>query len=409
MHERLGTNGHKVTISSYIALVVAGVALFFSNLHRLSLGVLGESIIAEYGLTDSQFGMLGAAIFYSYGLLQIPSGVIADMVPAKKLITFSSFATGVAALLFANASSFESLVIARVLTGIGTSFIYVPGLALIRREFGDKNYASMVGIFGVMGGLGGIFSSTPLRLLADRFHWTLLFKVFAAISIVMSIVSWFAIKEHSAIVSGKQKKRIGNVRDVLSMGALSVTLWFMLVSGTRLGFQSVWAGRFFRQSLGTDPTGASFCLMMLSVGGLFGTVILGRMADRFGSVKMLTAGTLILAATWVVLALMPHGSPLALIMAVCLINGVFASTSTVGYGCVRLFVPTESTGFATGINNAIIFAGGILFTQAGSSLMDMTGSDDPTVRYSLLMWSFVVTAVFCAAAVLIINRRRINE
>lgn len=400
---------HRPGLSSYVALIVAGVALFFSNLHRLSLGVLGETIISEFSLTDAQFGALGSAIFYSYGLLQIPSGIIADLIPAKKLITFSSLATGISAIMLARAESYEGLVIARVITGFATSFIYVPGLALIRREFGDKVYASMVGIFGVMGGMGGIFSSAPLRFLADRFHWTQLFTVFGIISILMSLVSWTMIKEHHEVGRASGKRRLGNWRDILSAGALSVTLWFMMVQGSRLGFQSVWAGRFFRQALGAEPTGASLCLMMFSAGGLCGTVILGRLADRFGNVRVLTIGTLLLGATWSGLLLTPYGAPLLPVMALCLANGIFASTSTVGYGCVRLFVPPESTGFATGINNAMIFAGGIIYTQASSWMMDLSGSDDPTVRFSVLLWGFVIAAVGCSLLVLITNRKRIKE
>lgn len=158
-----------------LMVVVLGMAYFFSNFHRLSLSVIGDVIAVDYDLTSQQLATLGSAIFYSYALMQIPCGFIADRVPAKRLIAGSCVLAAGATLWFAYASGFTSLVLARVLTGLATALVYVPSLAVIRKQFGDRRYGTMTGIIVAMGQLGSVCASAPLKFLADQFSWRFAF------------------------------------------------------------------------------------------------------------------------------------------------------------------------------------------------------------------------------------------
>ena len=83
--------------------------------------VLGPLLAAEFGISAAGLGLLTGMYFFSFGLFQIPLGVLLDRFgPRRVNATLLLLAAG-GALLFAQASSFEALVLARALIGLGVS------------------------------------------------------------------------------------------------------------------------------------------------------------------------------------------------------------------------------------------------------------------------------------------------
>ena len=387
-------------------IAVLGMAYFFSNFHRLALGVIGDMIAADYHLTERQLSALGSAIFYSYALMQIPGGWIADRIPAKKIIVGSCVLTAAATLWFAWAGDFASLVLARILTGLATALVYVPALTVIRKQFGDGTYGTMTGIMVAMGQLGSVCASAPLRALSDRWSWQTAFLVIGGISLILAAAAWRLVLDPKPAGESAARRKTG-WKAAFSAGSLGVAAWFFVTGGTRLSFQSLWGTRYFTQALELDASASSWYLMLISIGCIAGSVLLGKCADKIGSLKTLVCSTTVFAALWACLALVRPGASPGILAALCLLLGAMgAGGFTVGFSCIRLFAGRENTGIVTGVSNCCAFLGSAVFTQVNGELLLLAPAGDAGGQFSFLLGLFCLLSLAATAAVAIINRRR---
>lgn len=397
----------KPGLRAVVMVAVLGAAYLFSNFHRLSLSVIGNVIAEDYGLSTLQLGTLGSAIFYSYALMQIPCGFIADKISARKLVTASCAMTALSTVWFSYADSFPALVAARILTGISTAMIYVPALAAIRKQFGDRIFGTMTGVMVAMGQLGSLCASAPLKFLTDRFGWRSTFLMIGGISLVLALAAWLLILEPKAEPAARmQPAKKTNWRAAFTMGGLSIAVWFFITGGTRLSFQSLWGLRFFVQSVQTTASQSSLYLMYISIGCILGSMIFGRVADRIGNIRTVVCSTGLFALLWVALAALQPQTPTWIIFSVCMLMGAAgAGGFTVGFSCIRLFVSKENTGVITGINNCSAFMGSAIFTQLSGSLMGLSPAAAPRGQFQFLFLVFAALSTACAVFVAVANRR----
>lgn len=389
-------------------LVVLGLGYFLSNFQRLALAVLGDGVIRDFGLTEAQYALLGAAIFYPYAALQVPSGYVGDRVAARKLITFSCMVSGAGALVFALSSGYAGIVAGRLIASAGTAFVYVPALAVLRRSFGDRNYGTAAGLFMATGQLGSISAAAPLRFLSG---WLTREQIFLGVGILTLAAAAGArlfLSDGDGPGSAKARPAV-RAKEFLSLGFFSLILWFMLAIGVNMAFLSLWGGRFFTQSLALSPAEGSICLMMISVGSLIGSIFLGRAADKCGVLRTLIVCGLVRGIGWAVLGYLPEGSGVMAPAVVCLIAGIFLTgASTAGFAAVKLFVPPENTGLATGIINCFIFIGSGLFTQLCGPIMGLA-SGGAHEQFKFLLAVFAGLICGGCALIAIVNRRRLSE
>jgi MFS-type transporter involved in bile tolerance (Atg22 family) len=91
------------------------------------------------------------------------------------------------------------------------------------------------------------------------------------------------------------------LENAMQPGFLSVTLWFFFSGGTRIAFQGLWGGVYFTGPLGYTDGQNGILLMLISLGCIAGAMLLGRVADRFGSLRTLVWSGWTLPAVWMLL------------------------------------------------------------------------------------------------------------
>lgn len=379
-----------------IMMVVLGLAYFFSNFHRLSLGVVSDTIQTEFQLSTTQLGLLGSALFYPYAIMQLPSGFIGDRVPANKLIAASCILTACSTLLFSVSQQFSLLVVARMMAGVATALVYVPALAAIRRKFGDAVYGTMVGIMVSLGQIGAVCASAPLQFLTNVLGWRKAFFIIGCLTVILSIGCWLFIDDNKNSSQTKQKKE-NAWKMVVQPFAIALIVWFFITGGSRLSFQSLWGGKFFTEALSMSPDASSIMLMCISIGCIVGASILGSISDRIGSTKTVIFSSLIFVCTWIAYAVCKENSSRLFIGAVGILLGAFgAGGFTVGFSCISLFAKKQYTGTITGIVNFFTFTGSAIFTQVCGSFME-------SLPVSTARGQFQVLFICFAAASLIVT------
>lgn len=400
-----------LTVDLAATLFVLAAAYFLSNFQRMMLAVLGGGMAADLGLSDAQLAMLGAAIMYPYAALQIPAGVAGDKISPRRLLIFSCAVSGIGGMIFALSTNFSYIVFGRAMIGVGTSFVYIPALAVLRRSFGDEHYATAAGLFMSVSTIATLCASTPLNILSEVVSRQSIFVGLAGLTIVSGLGALIFIRDERPTIkvhSQAQGRAVG-LRAALSTGVISMFVYFILSSGVSNAFFGLWAGRFYTRSLGLSMHEMSYCLLANSVAGFVGSTTFGPACDRIGVMKTLLATTIIRAGLWVGTGLLPDGCGIVPPLILSLITGYMGSAGAIpAYATVKLFVEPQSTGLASGVYNCAIFAGSGVFTQLSATLIAIAPG---TVheQFSTLMFVFGALTLVAGIVPSIINRKRFAE
>jgi len=59
---------------------------FIGFFHRMSVGAIHEDLEREFGLSSASLAAFGSIYFYVYTVMQIPAGILADTLGARKTV-----------------------------------------------------------------------------------------------------------------------------------------------------------------------------------------------------------------------------------------------------------------------------------------------------------------------------------
>ncbi len=173
--------------SSYQKFVVIIIALlqFTIVLDFMILSPLGDILMKALSMTTKQFGSVVSAYAFSAGISGFLAAGFADKYDRKKLLLF--FYVGfIAGTLFCGlANTYESLLVARILTGIFGGVIGSISMAIITDIFSLQQRGRVMS-FVQMAFAGSQILGIPIGLLlADKFSWHATFFMVVILAIVI--------------------------------------------------------------------------------------------------------------------------------------------------------------------------------------------------------------------------------
>jgi len=197
-----------------VLLVLAAL----SYLDRQIITLLVDPIKADLGVTDTQIGFaqgIGFVLFYA--IAGIPLGMMADRY-SRRLIIFGgivvwSLATAACGL----ASSFEELLIARLMVGAGDAALLPAAYSLIADSFERGRLATAMATFslgsiaggaislaigGALAGLAGDLAGGNLPFFGERAQWQVVFLIVGLGGLPFSLLV-FLIREPPRVRPGQ--------------------------------------------------------------------------------------------------------------------------------------------------------------------------------------------------------------
>jgi MFS family permease len=121
-------------------------------------------------------GLLITGYFLIYGVMQLPAGVLADILGPRKSILWFTALTCLGSLLFWLSYRYELLLAAQVIIGVGTSVFYVNAVTLVIRWFPPEKKATAIGVLSASMGIGGFASYMGFPLSISLWgSWRLLY------------------------------------------------------------------------------------------------------------------------------------------------------------------------------------------------------------------------------------------
>ena len=324
-------------------------------------------ISGEFALSDVQAGLISTALFLAAGATMLVFGDLADRYPPRGAVTFGMALTLAGNVASALAPSYEALLLAKAVGGVGGGFGFLAGIRYVQRRYGDARPHFGQGLYGAgypLGSAIGLWGMPPLALLWD---WRGAFWVTSAI-IGAVLIAWLLATPVDRM------HRPGTMLDA----ARCLNCWWTFVqhaAGFGLVFAAAtWVTTFLLREFG----------LPLEVSGLLGSILLvvavvarpigGFLVARehVRTVVVMRIAQLIILAGVALIALPGRPLAAALIGAIALgLGGGIPYSAVFNTGAASLpSAPSAAQGLTA--------LGGLLGTLVGA----------PAMGYAIQTWGF---------------------
>jgi ACS family glucarate transporter-like MFS transporter len=200
----------------WIAVFLFSLAMI-NYMDRIALSIAAKPIAEEFHLTSVGMGYLFSSFIWSYALFLIPIGLLIDKFGVKRVGGFGIFIWSLATALTGAASSFASLLTARLVMGAGESVSNPVGAKVIREWIPSTERGTITAIFNSGSYAGPAICSLVLAALVAAFGWRMSFVIAGSIGFVWLLawyffygkpeqVSWLSEKERDLIVETRTAK-----------------------------------------------------------------------------------------------------------------------------------------------------------------------------------------------------------
>ena len=338
---------------------------------RVTPGVLNVDLMRDFHLNAAQLGNLASFYFYFYAASQIPTGIANDRFGPKMLIVVGQAITGIGALLFAMAGSFESAAVARALIGLGHGVAWVSLLELSAAWFAPRVFGTMSGLSLALGTLGAVLAQAPLLMLSHSFGWRWVLGAVGVLCLGLSLLALLRIRNRpeelgyegflparKAPTLAEVGRGLGEVWRYRNTGLLFIAPGG--VCGAFLTFTTLWGMPFLTQQRHLPAGQASWVVASMLVAFSVGGVLWGRVSDRWRRRKApyLLGGVMMLAG-FALLVLWPQ-APWVLLLLALLLSSVGSGGMVVGFAWAKESVPPRLAGTASGVHNTGVMVGALV-------------------------------------------------
>ncbi len=278
-----------------VALLSVNFGIVFFD--RNALSFLMPFVLPDLGLNNTQVGMLASALSLTWACAAFGIGVISDKTGSRKaLLIIATLAFSICSFLSGIATSFATLLAARLLMGAAEGGVMPISQALVAAEVRPERRGLAMGVTQNFGSnlLGSFAAPVLLTAFATHAGWRHAFFLAGAPGILAALLMWRYVREQPAadghVAVPREKLTLGAAfaeRNVLICAALGVLLVSYLVI--------CWAFMplYLTQIRHYDPQTAGWLMGSLGVSATIGAFLISGLSDRFGRRPLMIAMPLI--------------------------------------------------------------------------------------------------------------------
>lgn len=338
-------------------------AFVLSNSYALAMfsrttgSVLVLALATSFDVGIAEASLIATVFFWVYALLQLPAGVLADMLGPRRLAVLGALVTGIGSLGFAGATSLDMAVFARTFVAAGCAVVFVSMMRHIRTHWTERRMATVSGRCILVGNLGAIVSAGPLSLLLATVDWRTVCAGIGLLSFVIAAVLWRVMDDALASRRCHTVAAIATeLRAVVRNPYCQIGLLLMAgLAGSYYGLASLWILPLL-MAQGISNSTAALQASLLIAGFALGACLLGWLGDRSGRRWTLTTACIGAFLCWNLLATTPSLGSFGvglLLFALGFCSGSF----NLVYALVIERNPLAHAGTATAFVNIGIFLG----------------------------------------------------
>jgi MFS transporter, YNFM family, putative membrane transport protein len=315
---RIGEAGYRRITAALFAAGVATFALIYSTQALLPEFPRAFSVSAAQSTLSVSLTTIGL------GVALLVAGPVSEVVGRTRLIHLSLAASAVVAVACAVAPTWEVLLGLRLLQGVTLAGLPAVATAYLREELHPGTHARAAGVYIGGTAIGGMTGRLVTGLVADVAGWRWALAAIAVVGLgcVVVVLLLLPASRHFVAVPARVGRLAAMTRRALrdpallslyAIGACSVGAFVAVFNA--LGFRLTSAP--FDLGLGT----AGLVFLVYPIGTL-GSMVAGRLADRFSRRGVVPVGCLVFLAG--VLLTLPASLPLVVLGLAVMTAGFFA-------------------------------------------------------------------------------------
>jgi len=384
------TGAARAATSALVLLL--GTAVFLNYVDRGAIGIAAPLMKSELGLSDEAYGLIFSAFFWIYAPVQLFAGWLCDRFSVYRLMAVGILLWAGSTLLMGFAGSAASLLVFRIMLGVGESISFPGSSKIIARHVpperrGSANAALAAGI-----ALGPAAGTLAGGMILGFWGWQAIFFVFGALTLIW-LLPWRQTVRALPVTGHRDEGQRVPVGLLLSKWPL----WSMSIVHA-LGnycfyFLLAWLPLFLTKSRG-------FSIAEMTMLATLGYAVQGVCALGYGHFSdwwtrsgrseaacrrwMMVASQVLAAGA--ILGLAFAQSALAIGFLLCLAGAASASLSLNLYAIAQMFAGPRASGTWVGVQNAIGNLSGIVGPIVTGIVVQRAGYES----------AFVLTAAIAA-------------
>lgn len=244
-------------------------------------------IASDFGTNIAILGIISASFLIGVGLFQVPAGIIAAKIGARKIAIYGIMIASSAALVTGLASDTAQIILLRFIVGIGMACFFGPSVILISRYLGKESEGLGIGLLNSSHALGGIVGLFGWAILAETLGWRGTVILSGGLGIATAIILSIALVRHEDEIQKEFRIKTPHVLDTLFNKSL------IILGLTLLGFQAgssmilTFSVFYFEDHLKIGPVEASLIGSLSLIVALISSPLFGRIYDKFGNARKL--------------------------------------------------------------------------------------------------------------------------
>jgi MFS family permease len=352
-------------------LAVTFVVYLFS--FQTGYSIVNPAVQKDTGLSVAQIATIAAVYTWVFAICQFFGGALLDRLGSRKVLPASIGLVTIGVFLFANAQSYEMLLLSQVVLAIGSCTGFVGAGYVGGQWFGMAKFSFMFGLVQVVAALTSAFSVNVFEAVLVNTHWRSLFNVYGVTGIVLLVLGAIWIRNPSPVESSPGQgfgeffsSVVGSMIAVARIGHVWIAaIAGAMTFGVMLALGVVWAPKLLMVH-GLSATTAAFGSSMLWFGLAAGSAIVPWWSDHIGRRKLpLWLGGAVQIVCLAVLLYIPDLAATAAV-ALCFIFGFANASHMLAFSTAADVVQPTQIGTSAAIVNGLMFiVGGILISRPG--------------------------------------------
>ncbi|MGE0284153.1 MAG: multidrug effflux MFS transporter [Rhizobiaceae bacterium] len=263
-------------------------------------------IVNAFGTTEAAVKMSLSLYFAGFAFAQLICGPISDGLGRRPVtLAFMAIYT-LSSFLAVFAPNIETLIIARLLQGVGAAAGISMSRAIVRDLFTHEQSTRIMNLIGIILAVGPALSPTIGGLVMEAFGWHAVFVVMAGAGVVLALVSALALKE--TVV--RDPTRIQPRALVASYWKLLSNAGFMTASLTNAGAPGALYALatmlpfVLMNRVGLTPSQFGLAMLMQSASFFAGSLTLRALMRRFSALALVPIGLVLIGIGSLALAVL---------------------------------------------------------------------------------------------------------
>ena len=387
--------------------LVFALGYYISNLLRAITATISPNLISEFNLSAGDLGLLGGGYFLGFAAVQIPLGYLLDNKGPKKIVSYFLLIAVLGMVSFSLSENFITLLLSRILIGIGVGACLMGPLTAYRIWYQDETQQRANSWMLMVGAIGMLSSSLPVQFFLPIIGWRMIFIILALLTIFCIILIIFFIPNWNKANTQSNSKDNGSLKEIWNNNFFKslVPMGFFNYGGL-FAIQTLWAGPWMVKVSGYTPEQSANGLFIIYFSLLISFLSWGYLVPKISknvsdAIRLLKFGA---PLNLIVLAFIIYLGPKAgaYHWAFFAVSSVFLSLTQPAVG---MAFPLSNAGKALTSFNLLLFIGAFLLQWVIGVLIDYSislGFSEIT-GFKIAMLFFLITSFFSYLFFLIKN------